>query len=391
MLFKKPFSNVEYSDIEDLKKNQIMESEILDYKDMKIDDNNVVKEVTAFSNTSGGFLIYGIKETGKGGYPESINGIDENVNFERLEQIIIGNVRPRISVQIRKITIPQSNKIILIIRIPEGQSQPYYNNITNKYYKRYNFEAKEMDEHEIEALYQKRFFGVTKLAKYIDEIILFKRSKLQGEASNKIEGHIIITPLRIDDRVIDTSIKEQIDFDPNKIRLEPRPKELYLHGISKPSRYGVQWNDYYPYQNIEIHRNGLVHYMSNEYGNFNKDTGEKIIYEFGLACNLLETIQFADLVYSKFDFTGKVRIMLKVMNSGNSQIIRGRRILDLMQSYICDAEEIYIEREWDSWRLKEDYLEIGKIMMDEVSNYYGLWKSHMFKEENGVIKFSSEK
>jgi hypothetical protein len=30
-------------------------------------------------------------------------------------------------------------------------------------------------------------------------------------------------------------------------------------------------------------------------------------------------------------------------------------------------------------------------MMDEVSNYYGLWKSHMFKEENGVIKFSSEK
>lgn len=66
MLFKKPFSDIEYSDIEDLKKNKIAESEILDYKDLKIDDNNVVKEVTAFSNTGGGFLIYDIKETGKG-------------------------------------------------------------------------------------------------------------------------------------------------------------------------------------------------------------------------------------------------------------------------------------------------------------------------------------
>ncbi|CAG0981353.1 hypothetical protein METP2_01993 [Methanosarcinales archaeon] len=74
--------------------------------------------------------------------------------------------------------------MILIIRIPEGQNQPYYNNKTNKYYKRYNYEAKEMDEHEIEALYQKRFFGVAKLAKYIDETILFKRSKLQEPLKN---------------------------------------------------------------------------------------------------------------------------------------------------------------------------------------------------------------
>ncbi len=246
-----------------------------------------------------------------------------------------------------------------------------------------------MDEHEIEALYQKRFFGVAKLAKYIDETILNKRSKLQGEES-KIDGHIIITPLRIDNRIIDTSNKEQIDFDPNKIRLEPRPTGLYLHGISKPSRYGVQWSDYYPYQNIEIHRNGLVHYMSNEYGHFDRDSGEKIISEFELARNLLETIQFADIVYSKFDFTGKVRIVLKVMNSAGSEIIKGRHFSSLTSSFKCDIEEIYIEREWDSWRLKEDYLEIGKSIMDEFSNCYGLWKSDMFNEENGIIKFSSK-
>lgn len=387
MLFKKPISNVQYSDIEDLKKNQIAESEILDYKDMKIDDKNLVKEVTAFSNTSGGFLIYGIKETGEGGHPESINGIDDNVNLESLEQKILDCVRPRISVQFREINIPQSNKIILIIRIPEGQNKPYYNKVTNRYYKRYNFQAKPMDEHEIEALYQKRFFGVAKLAKYIDETILFKRSKLR-ESFKKIDCHIIITPLRIDDRRIDTSNKELKDLNTNNIHLEPRLNDRYLFGFSKPSRYGIIWNDQDQNQSVEIHRNGLVHNMDN-YGSFDDNNGKKTIWEYGLALKLLQTIQFADIVYSKSSFIGKVRIVLKVMNSTNTEIINGG-IFSSSSSYKCDAEEIYIEREWDSWRLRQDYLEIGKTIMDEVCNYYGLWGSDKFKEENGVIKFFSK-
>lgn len=385
MIFKKPLSEVNFSDIQKLKDDGFDESEILDYKDMRIDDNNVVKEVAAFSNTRGGFLIYGIKETGNGGHPDSINGIDDIYNLEKLEQLIIGNIRPRVSVQIRKIIIPNSDKIILIIRIPEGQNQPYYNK--NKYYKRYNFEAKEMDEHEIEALYQKRFFGVAKLAKYIDETILFKRSKLQ-EPLKKIDGHIIITPLRIDDRIIDTSNKELKDFDPNNMRLEPKLNDQYLLGFSKPSRYGIIWSDQYQNQSVEIHRNGLVHYM-NDYGSFDESSGKKTIWEYGVACNLLQTIQFADRVYSKSDFIGKVRIVLKVMNSTNSEIIKGGIFPSSRSSYKCDAEEIYIEREWDSWMLKEDYLKIGKSIMDEFSNYYGLWMSDLFPEVNGIIKFSS--
>jgi len=390
LLLNKPIFNLQYSDIEELKKKQITESETLDYKDMKIDKENLIKEVTAFSNTSGGLLIYGIKETGDGGYPESINGIENNVNRESLEQKILDSIRPRISVQFREINIPESNKIILIIRIPEGQNKPYYNSGTSRYYKRYNFQAKPMDEHEIEALYQKRFFGVAKLAKYIDETILFKRSKLQ-ESFKKIDCHIIITPLRIDDRRIDTSNKELKDLDPNNMRLEPKSNGQYLLGFSKPSRYGIIWNGQDQNQSVEIHRNGLIHYMDNYGLSFDDISGKKTIWDYGLACNLLQTIQFADIVYSKSSFIGKVRIVLKVMNSTNTEITKGRIFPSLRSSYKCDAEEIYIEREWDSWKLKQDYSEIGKTIMDEVCNYYGLWESDMFKEENGVIKFSSKK
>jgi predicted HTH transcriptional regulator len=70
-------------------------------------------------------LIYGIEETDGGRYPKQILGIDKNINLERLEQKIISrNIQPRINVQIQQIDVPDSEKIVLVIRIPEGQNQP---------------------------------------------------------------------------------------------------------------------------------------------------------------------------------------------------------------------------------------------------------------------------
>ena len=385
MLFKKPLSEVEFSDIQNLKDAKIEESAILDYKEQMISDDKLVKHVTAFSNTSGGDLIFGIKERGGGRYPVDIPGIEDNVNKERLEQIIISNIRPRIGVQFHEIDIPNSDRIILIIRISEGQNQPYYDIRSHKYYKRYNYEAIPMDEFEIESLYQKRFFGASKLAKYVEEIILFHRNMQSDDLPERIDGHIIITPLRIDDRIIDTSNEEQIriNFDPNKIRFKPDPRRQYLQGIAEPSRYGIRWNVRNK-NNIEVHRNGLVHFVK-VYGYLSESANRKLINAKTLVSDLLQTIQFAEKIYSLYDFMGKVKIILRVMNTINSKIYI-QSPLDYDESFSkCDAEEIYIEREWDSWRLTDDYLEIGKSIMDEFSNYYGLWEADMFNTDGEFI------
>jgi len=383
MLFNKPLIQVEYSDIEKLKDDEIDESLILDYKEQMINENKLIKQINAFSNTMGGLLIFGIKESGQGGHPDEINGIEPQ-NAERLEHIISSNIIPKISVQFHKINKPDSDKIILIIRIPEGQNQPYYDNHSKKYYKRYNFKAEPMGEHEIEALYQKRFFGVGKLSKYITDAILFNRDRLRErlrETSTKIiDGHIIITPLRIDNRIFDSSNMREIDFNTNDIRLDPRPRDLYLEGISKPSRYGIQWSNQFD-TDIEVHRNGLIHYMRN-YGNFNKENVKTNIWDYMLASNLLQTIQFADIIYSKFNFTGKVKVILQVMNSFDSEIVRGS-----FSQNKSNSEEIYIEREWDSWKLRDDYLKIGKNMIDEFSNYFRLWNSDLFHESEETLEF----
>jgi hypothetical protein len=74
------------------------------------------------------------------------------------------------------------------------------------------------------------------------------------------------------------------------------------------------------------------------------------------------------------------------MNTTNSEIVRGGAFHNLYRSpHKCDAKEIYIEREWDSWRLTEDYLEIEKSIMDEFGNYYGLWEADMFNTDDAFI------
>jgi hypothetical protein len=396
MLFKKPFSKLEYSDLEKLKSDEIPESEILEYKQEYNENeknnkhkNNLLKQVAAFSNSSGGFLIYGIEETDGGRYPKQILGIDKNINLERLEQKIISrNIQPRINVQIQQIDVPDSEKIVLVIRIPEGQNQPYYNNIDNKYYKRYNFEAKAMDEHEIESLYQKRFFGVGRLAKYVEDAISFNSSLLPIDP-NKINAHIIITPLRVDEKIFDTSNMQELNFNTNDIKFEPNSTDSYLHGIASPSRYGIKWRDAYRNQAVEIHRNGLIHHME-EYGDFNEQIQLKELWDYVLAVDLLRTIQFSGLIYSTLDFIGKVKIILKLRNTDNSNIIKNRNRGYTGYGTAYSGDDISIEREWDSWRLDDEYLEIGKSIMDELSNHYGLWESPKFYEEDNIIKFKKK-
>ena len=381
MLFKKPLYEVNYQDIKRLLDENVDESVILDYKKMEITDDKVLRHVSAFSNTQGGFLIYGIKESGKGGHPVSIDGIEKNYDTERLDRIIRDMIMPRISVQIKKIDIPDSDKMVVVIYIPEGKNCPYYDKKSNRFHKRYNFESRVMVEHEIEALYQKRFFGVGKLASYVDETINYNQNFLP-DLKDLIDAHIIVTPLKIGDNLIDTSNMQQLNFNPNEVKFEPKKNELYLSGHAIPSRYGIKWRDPYLNSSIEIHRNGLIHSMKN-YGNLDVELDVKILWSYGLTIELMQTIQFANLVYSTINYGGKVKIIINVKNCLESYM-HNYNTLAHSYGHQYSGENILIEREWDSWKLSEDYLTIGKNMMDELSNHYGFWKSQEFHEGDTI-------
>ncbi|MDW7733675.1 MAG: ATP-binding protein [Methanolobus sp.] len=386
MLFNKNLDQIQFEDVEGLKDNQIEESEILDYKseysETRDHENNILKEITAFSNSSGGFLVYGITENGRGGHPELIQGIDSSINLERLEQLIISNIRPRISVKFRKIPIPESDRCILIVFIPEGHNQPYYNNRASKYYKRYNFEAKEMDEHEIEALYQKRFFGVSQFNRYIDEIINYKKSKFPIEDLPKIiDGHIIIAPIKFEDEVFSSSDGKQLRNEIGSLTFNSFGlSDSYLNGIGSPSKYGINWSYEDLYTSVEVHRNATVH-ASKDYGTFYEETNINKFWDIAFGANLLQTIKLGYFLYNKYNYYGKVKIIATVSNCRDSML--DRRIGFSRNK--CESDEIYVEREWNSWSLEQDSFNIGKSIMDEIYNYFGLWECGDFSVDGENI------
>ena len=78
MIFNKPLFDLQFQDIEKLKVDKICESPILDYKKEILSDNQLLKHISAFANTQGGVMIFGVEESGKGGCPNEIVGIEKH-------------------------------------------------------------------------------------------------------------------------------------------------------------------------------------------------------------------------------------------------------------------------------------------------------------------------
>lgn len=236
----KDTDNISYKDIDALLKNKIDESDTLDYEEQIIDDC-VLKHVCAFANTRGGDIVFGIKESGRGGHPVEIPGLDtRTLNKERIEQIILSNIAPRLDVGIRAIAHPDNpEKTILLVRVPDSYLKPHQNNQDKKYYKRFRFEAAEMTEQDICDCYRRRFTSYDRVERYVDKITKRMIPLLQSE----IYMSVVVIPSDIEHRIIDTSDYEELKWlteinpNPNLASISSKsffPRfDFYDHGVNQ--------------------------------------------------------------------------------------------------------------------------------------------------------------
>ncbi len=141
-------------DLKNLIKNQIQENIHLDYKRSsallsKNSREEIAKDVSAFANSDGGCIIYGIEEDNQ--LPKRIDsGVDHHkYTRERLEDVITSNISPRIEgIKISRIQLSPDNSVY-IVDIPKSFRGPHQERVKNRYYKRFNFKSQPMEDYEI--------------------------------------------------------------------------------------------------------------------------------------------------------------------------------------------------------------------------------------------------
>lgn len=124
----------------------------MDYKASPAVDKSktveIAKDVSAFANSDGGMLIYGITESNN--LPVSLDGGVDHTTHSRewLEQVINSNISPRVDgIRIAPIQI-SATRSYYAVDIPKSFRGPHQCS-DKKYYKRFNFNSVPMEDYEI--------------------------------------------------------------------------------------------------------------------------------------------------------------------------------------------------------------------------------------------------
>ncbi|QEM12213.1 helix-turn-helix domain-containing protein [Mucilaginibacter rubeus] len=256
--------------------NGVEENTELEYKaaaalqreDKKITE--ATKDVSAFANSNGGILIYGIRENQTAKHlPGNVDPIDRKIiTKEWLEQILNARIKPRIhGIKIHVVTIAGDN-VVYILEIPKGETAHQADD--RKYYRRHNFSVEAMYDSEIRDVMNRQkapqikiHFKVEKKPNILiapnDRPILHQQRPILYFLNVHIENVgkmyatyiniVLILPERVLDAMCDEGEKTtvQIALD-NKVRdlIEPPDDSrsmFFIAEMNKSKQYGPARNE----------------------------------------------------------------------------------------------------------------------------------------------------
>jgi len=143
------------ADLNRLITDEIQESLTLDYKSSASlgrsneQRNELIKDISAFTNSAGGQVVYGIVEIDRKPVRIDAGSDPATVSREWIEQVIDSNVQPRIEgLIIRPIPLEGGN-FVYVIEAPAAVTRAPHQAMDKKYYKRQNFQSIPMEDYEI--------------------------------------------------------------------------------------------------------------------------------------------------------------------------------------------------------------------------------------------------
>ncbi len=195
------------SDIEQMVRNQVQENIHLDYKDSRAVRKDArdafAKDISAFANSDGGVIVYGVQEIDH--LPIALDqGVDDNeISREWIEAAILTGITPRIDdVRILPIVLAPGRSLY-VIEVAKSFRGPHQAS-DKRYYKRHNFKSVPMEDYEIADVRNRRqrhkplvsfetgfyrdfitFFDIANIGEVVAENVTFEFSEQLPWPNNK--------------------------------------------------------------------------------------------------------------------------------------------------------------------------------------------------------------
>ncbi len=173
-MFSKPLSAIEASDLQKLLEDQAEENVRLEFKREMPSKDELLKKLSSFANTFGGYLIIGAAEDGTRGRLSSLPGIPPQANLKQtIIQWCFSEVHPPLTAEVSSpIPLTDSN-VCYVVYVPESDLAPHFLNKRKGIYVRTDehsqrFRAELGTQNELLSLFNKRVDAVNRRTQLIN-------------------------------------------------------------------------------------------------------------------------------------------------------------------------------------------------------------------------------
>ncbi len=123
-IFNKKFEDIDFSDIQALVDNKVNESQVLEYKE-RYTPKQTASLISAFANTYGGFIIYGIKEDEINNEPDEIINVNNDKLENTIDAVCYDSITPPIFCESKYLESNDKTKRVFVVKVPESDLTPH--------------------------------------------------------------------------------------------------------------------------------------------------------------------------------------------------------------------------------------------------------------------------
>ena len=377
-------NEITLQDIQFLIDNEVIENKHLEYKqefsNKASSKTKFLAEICAFANSSGGDLLYGIKEDN--GIPVAIIGIEANnidSEIQRINNVLRTGIEPRLpSYDIKHIEV-SNNKYILVIRVRKSWNSPHRVTQNKEFYGRNSSGKYPLDVGEIRNKILLSDSLSEKIKKFkTDRIIKISsnETKQPMDEGPKLVMHIIPVPSFSNDGTISISKHRRIleKFWPisstgMNYRINIDGNICYTGGLGEKTKSYTQ-----------VYRSGIVEACLSLKDNW---SDKKSIYMPRIEVELInKTYSYLDLL-SKLDITFPIIVYISFVGIEGYTLDFDRHGADVnhpSKEDIILLPEIFIDN------YSSNIEQLYKPAYDVLYNAFGFSQSFSYDANGKIIK-----